>query len=152
MPDTVDSRLSELGIVLPGPVPPGANYIPTVRTGNLIYLSGQVSLGPEGDHYGKLGDDVSVEKGQAAARVCAINMIANLKNAVDSLDSVRFVKLLGMVNCTPDFTEAHKVINGASDLLVEVFGDKGRHARSAVGMGALPLGVAVEVEAIVEVS
>ena len=148
----VESRLKELGIELPGSVPPGANYIPFVRTGNLIYLSGAVSLGPEGEHYGKLGAGVSIEEGQAAARVCAIALIANLNNAVDSLDSVRFVKLLGMVNAAPDFHDAHKVINGASDLLVEVFGEKGRHARSAVGMGSLPLGVAVEVEAIVEVS
>ena len=151
MSQTAETRLADLGITLSTPKPPAANYVPMVRSGSLLFLSGQVSLGADGDYVGKLGREYAVEEGQAAARICAINVLANLKSELGSLDAVgRFVKLTGFVNCTPDFVDAHKVINGASDLIVEVFGDAGRHSRSAVGMGSLPLGVAVEVEAIVE--
>lgn len=151
MSQTVESRLAELGITLPSPGKPGANYVPVVRTGKLAFVSGQVSTGTDGDFKGKLGREYGVEEGQAAARVCAISIMAQLKAELGSLDEVsRFVKLTGFVNCVPDFTDIHLVINGCSDLLVDVFGEPGRHARSAIGMGSLPLGYAVEVEAIVE--
>ena len=153
MAETAESRLKSLGIILPGPATPAANYVPSVRTGNLLFISGQVSFAAGGQRYtGKVGRDLTVEEGQKAARICAINLLGNLKNAIGDLEKlVRFVKLTGFVNCTPEFEDCHKVINGCSDLLTEVLGIRGKHARSAVGMQSLPLGASVEVEAIAEV-
>jgi enamine deaminase RidA (YjgF/YER057c/UK114 family) len=150
----IDKRLAELGIVLPTPAKPIANYVPWVRTGNLVYISGQGAVRDGKIEYtGKVGDTVSLEDAIASARLTAINVIAHLRDACGGdLDRVkRVVKLLGLVNCTPTFGDHPKVINGASDLMVEVFGDKGRHARSAVGAPSLPFGLSVEVEAIVEI-
>lgn len=153
MVDTAESRLKSLGISLPPVPPPAANYLPSVRTGNLVFVSGQVSAIPGEKHIGKLGDDYDVALGQKAARTCAISILAALQAELGDLDRVkRIVKLTGFVNCTSDFTEPHKVVNGCSDLLTEVLGERGKHARSAVGMASLPLGYAVEVEAIVEVA
>jgi enamine deaminase RidA (YjgF/YER057c/UK114 family) len=155
MSSEIDQRLAKLGITLPTPGAPQASYIPTVQTGNLVFVSGQVPTTAEGVKFvGKVGREFSVEEGQQAARICAINVLANLKVALggDLGRVTRIVKLVGFVNGTPDFTEPHKVVNGASDLLIEVLGEKGRHARSAIGMGTLPLGVAVEIEVIAEVA
>ncbi len=155
MTGRVDARLRDLGIDLPEPVPPVATYVPYVVTGNLVFVSGQVTVGPKGLEYiGQVGTDFTVEEGQAAARLCAINIIAQLKDACGGdLDRVtRCVKLGGFVNAAPGFTDHPKVINGASDLMVDVFGDAGRHARFAVGAGSLPLNVAVEVDAVCEIS
>jgi enamine deaminase RidA (YjgF/YER057c/UK114 family) len=150
----IDKRLAELGITLPVPAKPVANYVGWVRTGNLVYTAGQVPL-KDGkiEYQGKLGKDYTVEQGAQAARICAINVIAQLKDAVGGdLDRIkRIVKVVGFVNGVPDFVDHPKVINGASDLIVEIFGDKGKHARSAVGSGSLPVNVAVEVEAVAEV-
>ncbi|MBL8907627.1 MAG: RidA family protein [Rhizobiales bacterium] len=150
----IDKRLAELGITLPVPAKPVANYVGWVRTGNLVFTAGQVPL-KDGkiEFQGKLGKDYTVEQGAEAARICAINVVAQLKDAVGGdLDRIkRIVKVVGFVNGVPDFADHPKVINGASDLLVEIFGDKGRHARSAVGSGSLPVNVAVEVEAVAEV-
>jgi len=149
----IAARLAELGIVLPNPVAPVANYVPFVRTGSLLVISGQISLGPDGLLTGKLGADVSIEDGQKAARVCGLNVLAHIRSAVGNLDNViRIVRLGGFINCTPDFLDAPKVMNGASDLMVEVFGEKGRHARSTIGVAALPANAAVEVEAMVEIA
>ena len=150
----IDKRLAELGIVLPTPAKPIANYVPWVKTGNLVYISGQGAMKDGKLQYtGRVGDTVSIEDAVASARLTAINIIAHLRDACGGdLDRVkRVVKLLGLVNCTPTFGDHPKVINGASDLMVEVFGDKGRHARSAVGAPSLPFGLSVEVEAIVEI-
>lgn len=154
MAGRIDTRLADLGISLPDAPMPAANYVPFVQTGKLVMVSGQISLGPDGLITGKLGDDMDVAGGQDAARVCAINLIAQLKAACDGdLDLLaRVVRLGGFVNSTPDFTDHPKVINGASDLMVEVFGDAGRHARAAVGVAALPLGVAVEIDGMFELS
>ncbi|HIC80776.1 MAG TPA: RidA family protein [Kiloniellaceae bacterium] len=155
MAGQIDARLAELGIDVPEAATPVANYVGYVQTGNLVFVSGQVTLKDGSPQYlGKLGDSISLEDGQAAARLCAINIIAQVKAACGGdLDRVqRVVKLTGFVNSTPDFTDQPKVVNGASDLMVEVFGDKGRHARAAVSAGALPIGVAVEVEAVVEIA
>lgn len=150
----IDKRLAELGITLPVPAKPVANYVGWVRTGNLVYTAGQVPL-KDGkiEFQGKLGKDYTVEQGAQAARICAINVVAQLKDAVGGdLDRIkRIVKVVGFVNGVPDFVDHPKVINGASDLIVEIFGDKGKHARSAVGSGSLPVNVAVEVEAVAEV-
>ena len=148
-----EENLKALGIVLPKLSAPIANYVNYVRTGNLIYFSGS---GPsvEGQGYvrGKLGKDMTIEQGREAARITGINLIASLKNAVGDLNKVkRIVKVLGMVNSTESFTDQPKVINGFSDLMVAIFGEKGKHARSAVGMVSLPLNMAVEIEMIVEV-
>lgn len=148
-----ESRLKEKGIVLIAPSNPIANYVNVVRVGNLLYLAGK---GPQrADNTfitGKVGKDLTVEQGYEAARLAAIGHLAVIKNELGSLNKVkRIVKVLGMVNCTEDFKDQPKVINGYSDLMVEIFGDKGKHARSAVGMYALPSGMAVEVEVIVEV-
>ena len=154
MSGTIDQKLSELGISLPDAPAPAANYVPYVVSGNLVFVSGQVPVGPNGLEYqGKVGRDVSAEDAQAAARLCAINIIAQVRQACDgNLDRVaRCVKLGGFVNGTPDFEHHPAVINGASDLMVEVFGDKGRHARFAVGAGNLPFNVAVEIDAIFEI-
>ena len=150
----IDKKLRELGIVLPTPSKPVANYVPWVRTGNLVFISGQGAVRDGKIEYaGKVGDSLSLEDAITSARLTAINILAQLRDACGGdLDRVkRIVKLLGFVNCTPDFGEHPKVINGASDLMVEVFGDKGRHARSAVGAPALPFGLSVEVEAIAEI-
>lgn len=150
---SIDQKLADLGITLPSPKPPIANYVPVVKTGNLLFVSGQVSVDGSGTvTSGKLGAGMSIEDGRAAARLCAINVIAQVKAAAGDLDKVvRIVKVVGFVNSTLEFTDQPAVINGCSDLLVEVFGDKGRHARSAVGVASLPFNAAVEVEAIVEV-
>jgi enamine deaminase RidA (YjgF/YER057c/UK114 family) len=150
----IDKRLAELGIALPKPAQPVATYVPWVRTGNLVYISGQGAVRDGKIEYtGKVGDTLSIEDAIASARLTAINIIAHLRDACGGdLDRVkRVVKLLGLVNCTATFGDHPKVINGASDLMVEVFGDKGRHARSAVGAPSLPFGLSVEVEAIVEI-
>jgi enamine deaminase RidA (YjgF/YER057c/UK114 family) len=151
---TIEARLAELGIALPTPTAPLANYVPYVRSGNLVFVSGQVPVGPNGIEFvGKLGLDADIDAGRAAARLCAINLIAQLKAAIGDLEKlVRVVKLTGFVNSTGDFTDHPKVVNGASDLMVEVFGDRGRHSRSAMGVAGLPFGVAVEVEGIFEVA
>lgn len=153
MPGKIDARLAELGLELPNAPAPAANYVPTVQTGNLVFISGQVPNTGTELLKGKLGADATVEDGQEAAKVCALNLIAQMRAATGGdLDRVkRVVKLLGMVNSTPDFGDHPKVVNGCSDVMVEVFGDKGRHARSAVGVANLPFGVAVEVEAIIEI-
>jgi len=150
---TIDTRLTELGITLPNAPAPVANYVPFVVTGPHVYISGQISQTPAGLTKGRLGEDMAVEQGAEAARSCAISLLAQLKKAVDGDWSrvVRAVKLVGFVNSTPEFTDQTKVINGASDLMVAVFGDAGRHARSAVSAASLPLGVAVEIEAIFEI-
>lgn len=147
----VEQRLQELGIELPEPVSPLANYVRWVQTGNLLFISG---TGP-GDETqrGKLGSTMSVEEGYAAARDVGLQLIATAKAALGDLDRVkRVVKVLGMVNCTPDFAEQPQVINGCSDLLVEVFGEAGRHTRSAVGFVALPNQIPVEIECTLEVA
>ena len=155
MAGKIDARLRELGIEVPEAAAPVANYVAHVMSGKLCFVSGQVTVqGGEFKHQGKLGAEISVEEGSQAARLCAINIVSQLRAACGGdLDKVaRVVKLVGFVNSTPDFTDQPKVVNGASDLMVEVFGDAGRHARSAVSAGSLPLGVAVEVEAIVELA
>jgi enamine deaminase RidA (YjgF/YER057c/UK114 family) len=150
---TPEDRLAELGITLPAAVPPAANYVPAVIAGGLLHLSGQIPFGADGKPLkGRLGEDFDVAAGQDAARRCAINLIAQMKAALGSLDRVeRIVKLGVFVNSTPAFTDQPEVGNGASDLMVAVFGDAGRHARSAVGVPVLPRGVAVEVDAIVAI-
>lgn len=154
MPGKTDARLAELGLTLPDAPMPAANYVPWVQSGALVFVSGQISQGPDGLIRGKVGADMDVAAGAAAARSCALSLIAQLRAACGGdLDRVvRVVKLTGFVNSTPDFTDQPKVINGCSDLLVEVFGEAGRHARSAVSAGALPLGVAVEIEGIFEIA
>ncbi len=149
----IEAKLKELGLELPPAVTPVANYVPAVRAGNLVFLSGHGPFKEDGSlTTGKVGSDLTTEQGYEAARRIAIGLLGSLKAAIGDLDKVRqVVKLLGLVNCGPDFTDQPKVINGASDLLVEVFGDRGKHARSAVGMNALPLNIAVEIEMIVEV-
>lgn len=152
MPGTIDARLAELGLTLPAAPAPAANYVPFVVSGNMLYVSGQISQDEAGLIKGRLGADMDVEAGAAAARRCALSLMAQARAACGGdLDRVaRVVKLVGFVNSTPDFTDQPKVINGASDLMVTVFGDAGRHARSAVSAASLPLGVAVEIEAILE--
>ena len=152
MPD-IDARLAELGVTLPDAPMPAANYVPHVRSGNLVFVSGQISQGPDGLVTGKLGQGMAVEGGAAAAKLCALSLLAQVKAACggDLSKLRRVVKLTGFVNSTPDFTDQPKVINGASDFLVELLGDAGRHSRSAVSAAALPLGVAVEIEGIFEV-
>jgi enamine deaminase RidA (YjgF/YER057c/UK114 family) len=148
----VEQKLKELGVELPSAATPVANYVPAVRTGNLVFLSGHGPVGKDGLITGKLGADLTVEEGYRTARVVAIGLLGSLKSAIGDLDKVRrIVKLLGMVNCDPDFRDHPRVIDGASDLLVEAFGDRGKHARSAVGMNALPFDIAVEIEMIAEV-
>ena len=156
MSGRVDARLAELGIELPPPASPAANYVPTVRTGKLVYVAGQVPVvGGEFLFRGKVGEGqrFSVEEGQEAARLVAINLLAQLKAACEGdLDRVvRAVKLNGFVNCGPEFELQPHVINGASNLMIEVFGDAGRHARSAVGVAGLPFGVAVEIDGVFEI-
>jgi len=155
MAGTVEQKLTEQGITLPEPRAAMANYVGFVRTGNLLFVSGQVCANAEGKLIakGKLGAGVTVEQGNAAARGCAINLLAQIKAALGDLDKVvRVVRLGGFVNSAPDYLDGPKVLNGASDLMVTAFGDKGRHARTTVGVAALPADAAVEVEGIFEVS
>ena len=155
MAGRIEARLKELGIALPTPPAPVASYVPTVTSGNLVFVSGQITSTPEGLKYvGVVGKDLSVEDGKAAARLCAINVIAQAKAACGGdLDRVkRCVKLTVFVNATSDFAQHPEVANGASDLLVEVFGDAGRHSRAALGASSLPRGVACEVEALFEIA
>jgi len=144
----IENRLKSLGVTLPEASAPAGNYVPYIQVGDLVYISGQISNGPDGLIIGKLGANMDVEAGAAAAKACALHLIAQLKVACDGdLDRVvQVVKLGGFVNSTEDFTDQPKVINGASDFMVEVFGDLGRHARAAVSAASLPLGVAVEIE------
>jgi len=154
MPGTVEMRLAKLGIALPTAAAPVANYVPFVISGNLIFVSGQIPLVDGKAHFvGRVGESLTIEEGYQAARRCGLNLIAQVHNACGgNLDKVRrVVKLGGFVNCTGDFTGAPKVVNGASDLMVEVFGDAGRHARFAVGASQLPLGVAVEIDGVFEI-
>ena len=150
---TPEERLKKSGIELPVPQKPVANYVNAVRSGNLIFLAGKGPTKPDGSNItGKVGKDLTLQQGYEAARLTAINQLAVLKAELGSLNKVRrIVKVLGMVNCTEDFKDQPKVVNGYSDLMVEIFGEKGKHARSAVGMYALPLNIAVEVEVIVEI-
>jgi enamine deaminase RidA (YjgF/YER057c/UK114 family) len=150
---TPEQKLQSMGITLPAPTNPVANYVKFVRTGNLIFLSGHGPANAEGKYTtGKLGKDLSIEEGYNAAKLTGINLLSTLKVAVADLSKVkRIVKVLGMVNSTDQFSDQPKVINGFSDLMVAVFGDKGKHARSAVGMASLPMNMAVEIEMIVEV-
>lgn len=154
MPHAIDQRLTELGLSLPAAPAPAAAYVPYVLSGGVVYVSGQISQGPNGLIKGKLGEDMSTEQGAEAARTCALALLAQLRAACggDFGRLRRVVKLTGFVNSTPDFTEQPKVINGASELLVEVLGETGWHARSAVGVASLPLGVAVEIEALFEIA
>jgi enamine deaminase RidA (YjgF/YER057c/UK114 family) len=155
MAGTIEQKLAGLGITLHEPASPVANYVGFVRTGNLLFVSGQVCFDAQGKLIakGKLGAGVTVEQGNAAARGCAINLLAQIKAATGDLDKVvRVVRLGGFVNSAPDFLDGPKVLNGASDLMVQVFGDKGRHARTTVGVASLPADASVEVEGIFEVS
>ena len=150
----IPTRLAELGVTLPDAPAPAANYVPFVRVGNLVHISGQISRNGAALLTGKLGHDLDVAAGAEAAKTCAIAILAQVRQACDGDWSrfVRMVKLVGFVNSTADFTDQPKVINGASDFLVSVLGDAGRHARSAVSAVSLPLGVAVEIEAIFEIA
>ena len=154
MAGVAEKKLSELGITLPTPAVPIANYVGFVRTGNLLVVSGQLCLDASGKLVakGKLGGDVFVEDGNKAARTCAINLLAQIKAALGDLDKIsRVVRLGGFINSAPSFLDGPKVMNGASDLMVAVFGDKGRHARTTVGVAVLPLDAAVEVEGLFEI-
>lgn len=150
----IDARLSELGLTLPQAAAPAANYVPYVQSGNLVFVSGQITL-ENGDlkFVGRVGEDFTTEQAYEAAKLCGLNLIAQVKAACGGdLDRVtRVVRLGGFVNCTQDFTDQPKVINGASDLMAEVFGEAGKHARAAVGVNTLPLGVAVEVDGVFEI-
>ena len=153
MSGPITTRLAELGIELPEPAAPAANYIPFVVTGNLVFVSGQITVwNGELRHIGRLGENIDIDEGYQAARLCGLNLIAQAKAAAQGdLDKIkRVVKLGGFVNSTPDFTDQPKVINGTSDLMAEVFGEGGKHARFAVGAPTLPLGVAVEVDGVFE--
>ncbi len=154
MPGTIDKKLEELGVELPVPAAPVANYVPFVRSGRLLFVSGQLCLADGAlVAAGKLGSPLTVEQGQAAARACAVNLLAQVRAALGDLDKVvRVVRLGGFINSAPDFLDGPKVMNGASDLMVAVFGDKGRHARTTVGVAVLPSDAAVEVEGTFEVS
>ncbi|MBB1491657.1 MULTISPECIES: RidA family protein [unclassified Paracoccus (in: a-proteobacteria)] len=148
-----DARLRQLNIILPDAPMPAANYVPFVQSGKLLFVSGQIAAGSEGLIRGRLGEDMDVAQGAAAARACGLALIAQARAALGSLDGIaRVVKLTGFVNSTPEFTDQPEVINGCSDLMVEVFGEAGRHARAAVSAAALPRGVAVEIEAIFELA
>ena len=155
MSGSVEKKLASLGISLPAPATPIANYVPFVRSGNMLVVSGQLCFGAAGNlvALGQLGGVVSLDDGLKAARACAVNLLAQLKAALGDLDKVtRVVRLGGFINSAPGFADGPKVMNGASDLMVEVFGEKGRHARSTVGVAALPANAAVEVEGQFEVS
>jgi enamine deaminase RidA (YjgF/YER057c/UK114 family) len=153
---SVERRLNELGLALPKPAAPVAAYVPYVVTGDLLVVSGQLPLGADGKidsaHRGKLGGAIFNEAGQAAARVCALNVLAQVKAATGNLDRVRrVVRLGGFINCVPDFNAVPAIMNGASDLIIKVFGERGRHARSTIGVAQLPLDAAVEVEGMFEI-
>lgn len=151
---SVEQRLADLGIVLPQPVAPVANYVPFVQSGAVVHISGQVSVDAGGGIKGTVGTELTLEQGQAAARLCGVNLIAQIKAACggDLTRVKRIVKLGGFVQAGPEFFDIPKVVNGCSDLMVEAFGDAGRHARSAVGVYRLPLNFAVEVDAMVEIA
>ena len=154
MPGRIDAHLSELGIALPATSAPMANYVPTVQSGRLVFVSGQLPLeNGQAKYIGRLGSAITIEDGQKAARLCALNIMAQLKTACGgNLDRVkRCVRVGGFVNSTPEFTDQPQVVNGASDAIVAVFGEAGKHARAAVGVAALPRGVCVEVEAVFEI-
>ena len=149
MTETPESRLAALGLSLPEPMRALANYVPTVTVQNLLYVSGQISVGPEGEIKGKLGGAVSLEDGRKAAQICCLNILSQAKAALGSLDRIsQAVRITGYVNAAPEFTDQAKVINGASDLLVSVLGECGRHSRAAVGVASLPFDAAVEIDAI----
>lgn len=150
MAETIESRLGKLGITLPAAAAPAANYAPYILSGNQLYISGQLPLIAGGETFsGKVGADVDVATAQRAARACALNILAQAKAAIDDLERIeQCLKLVGFVNAVPDFTDHPEVINGASDIIAEVLGDRGRHARAAVGCGSLPRNVPVEVDAI----
>jgi enamine deaminase RidA (YjgF/YER057c/UK114 family) len=154
MAGTFETKLAELGVTLPDAPAPAANYVPYVQVGDLVYVSGQISQNADGFIIGKLGDNMSTEVGASAARTCAVALLAQVKAACGGdLDRlVRVVKLSGFVNSTQDYTEQPKVINGASDFLVEALGDAGKHARAAVSSPSLPMGVAVEIEGIFQIA
>jgi enamine deaminase RidA (YjgF/YER057c/UK114 family) len=149
----IEARLKELGVTLPTPPLPVASYVPCTTSGNIVFVSGQIPIADGAIKYvGKLGVDVPMEAGQAAAQLCAINVLAQLKSAIGDLDRVvKCLKLGVFINASPDYTQHPEVANGASDLIAALFGDAGKHARAAVGVGSLPRGVAVEVEAIFEI-
>lgn len=153
MPGRIDAKLKELGIELPNAVSPKFNFVPCVQTGNSLFVSGQISAnGTELQHVGKVGGAIAVEQAQQAARLCALNVLAQARAHLGDLDRVvRVVMVQGFVNAVPEFTEHPKVVNGASDVFVQVFGEAGKHARFAVGSGSLPFNVAVEVAAVLEV-
>jgi enamine deaminase RidA (YjgF/YER057c/UK114 family) len=154
MAGTIEAKITSLGITLPTPASPIANYVPFVRSANLLIVSGQLCFGVDGKLVaeGQLGGAVSIEDGQRAGRACAVNLLAQIKGALGDLDKVvRVVRLGGFINSAPGFVDGPKVMNGASDLMVEVFGDKGRHARTTVGVSALPADAAIEVEGTFEV-
>jgi enamine deaminase RidA (YjgF/YER057c/UK114 family) len=150
----IETKLAELGHTLPPPPPPAGNYLPATRSGNLMWLAGVGSRHPDGSRItGKLGADLTTRQGYEAARWCALNLLTRMKAELGDLDRVsRILKVVGMVNSAPDFTEQAQVVDGASDLFVELFGDQGRHSRSAPGMGALPGNNAVIVECVIEVA
>ncbi|SMX39950.1 RidA family protein [Octadecabacter ascidiaceicola] len=150
---SIEARLTELGVTLPDAPAPAANYVPWVKTGNMLFVSGQISANADGFITGKLGETMTVDEGAEAAKYCAISLLAQLKAGCDGDIErlVRVVKLVGFVNSTPDFGDQPKVINGCSDFMVEALGDKGRHSRSAVSAASLPFGVAVEIDAIFEI-
>jgi enamine deaminase RidA (YjgF/YER057c/UK114 family) len=151
---SIEAHLAKLGIILPDAPAPAANYMPWVRTGNLLFISGQIATNENGFITGKLGENMTVEDGAIAAKACAVSLLAQLKAGCDGdIDRlVQVVKLVGFVNSTPDFGDQPKVINGCSDFMVKALGDKGRHSRSAVSAASLPFGVAVEIEGIFEIS
>lgn len=153
MTPAIAARLTELGLILPAAPAPAANYVPFVRTGDLLHVSGQIAADVNGPIIGRLGADMDVPAGAAAARTCALALLAQVNAALDGdLGRLkRVVKLGAFVNSTPDFTDQPKVVNGASDLLADLLGDAGRHARSAVGVAALPFGVAVEIDGIFQI-
>lgn len=154
MSNAIEARLSELGLTLPDAPAPAANYVPFVRSGNTLYVSGQISMGPDGFITGKVGSDLDVDQGAAAAKACALSLISQVRAACDGdlTRLKRVVKLTGFVNSGPEFVDQPKVINGASDTMVEIFGEAGRHSRSAVSAAALPFNVSVEIEGIFEIA
>lgn len=154
MSNPIETRLTELGLTLPDAPAPAANYVPYVLSGNMLFVSGQISIGPDGFITGKVGDDLSVEQGADAAKACALSLLAQVRAACDGdlTRLKRVVKLTGFVNSHGDFADQPKVINGASDVLVDILGDAGRHSRSAVSAAALPFNVAVEIEGIFELA